>query len=328
MTRWAVLALMLAGGVAHGKAVAAPPDGYLARLAAGVRHELDALAEARKPPVTPPVPVAVKWRPVKVGSLDLGAPLVAMAAADLDGDGKGELYLVTTKEVIAVGLVGRAHELGRVAFAGEPAPLESRDVVGTAVVDGKTLVAGTSAWAKELRVSWSAGTKRTLVAKVGDAAFTLCPGVHASLAPGRNYFDTVAGPIYAARCRADLVNAQGQPLVARAELALTGKLAVAVEGATEKLSAEVAASGTAFELADIDRDGQVEIIASEASAPGDADAVRVFSLADTKKPLFRKSFAGGVAGIAAVDGDGDGVAEVIAAVRLVGATRVDLWRLD
>ena len=41
-----------------------------------------------------------------------------------------------------------------------------------------------------------------------------------------------------------------------------------------------------------------------------------------------KPFTGGVAGIAVGDGDGDGVAEVIAAVRLVGATRVDLWRLD
>lgn len=46
------------------------------------------------------------------------------------------------------------------------------------------------------------------------------------------------------------------------------------------------------------------------------------------KPLFKKPFNGGVAGVVVADGDGDGVPEVIAVVRLAGATRVDVWRLD
>ena len=52
------------------------------------------------------------------------------------------------------------------------------------------------------------------------------------------------------------------------------------------------------------------------------------SSGDEKKGLFRRTFNGGVVGVVVADGDGDGAAEVIAAVRLAGATRVDLWRLD
>ncbi|HEY4058268.1 MAG TPA: hypothetical protein VGM39_16760, partial [Kofleriaceae bacterium] len=66
-----------------------------------------------------------------------------------------------------------------------------------------------------------------------------------------------------------------------------------------------------------------------AGAPGDPDAVKVFTLGgDEKKGLFRKVFQGGVAGLAIADGDGDGVTEVIAAVRLAGSARADIWRLD
>ncbi len=71
------------------------------------------------------------------------------------------------------------------------------------------------------------------------------------------------------------------------------------------------------------------MIVTGSGAPGDPDAIKVITLGgDEKKGLFRKTFNGGVAGIAVGDGDGDGVPEVLAAVRLAGATRVDLWRLD
>jgi hypothetical protein len=85
----------------------------------------------------------------------------------------------------------------------------------------------------------------------------------------------------------------------------------------------------AFEIADVDRDGTPELIASSASAPGDTDAVRVIPLGSPAgKAAFKKEFKGGVAGIVVADGDGDGVPEVVAVVRLAGARRVDLWRLD
>jgi hypothetical protein len=44
--------------------------------------------------------------------------------------------------------------------------------------------------------------------------------------------------------------------------------------------------------------------------------------------VFKKNFSGGVGAIVGDDVDGDGDLEVVAAVRLVGAERVDLWLLN
>lgn len=316
---------------------AAPPAAlaegdYLARLATAVRARLDDAAAAHVARLVPPVPIAVRWKPQKLGSLDLGAPVVAVAAADLDGDGKAELYLVTSREVIAVGFAGRLHRLGRVAFGGDPAVPASRDVVGTAVVDGSAVIAAVSAWARDLRVEWSG---RTLTARPGPGGFPVC-GDRLALAAGRNHFREPGAAMLVARCRGDLTDAAGAPLRIRAELSAAGTLDVAIErcaaGGTEcrpLASYQYKDVGVAFEIADVDRDGTPELLASSASAPGDADAVRVIALGSpANRPVFRKPFNGGVAGIVAADGDGDGIAEVVAVVRLAGATRVDVWRLD
>jgi hypothetical protein len=307
-------------------------DGYLARLATAVRARLDAAAAAHVARPVPPVPIAIRWKPQKLGSLDLGAPVVAVAAADLDGDGKAEVYLVTSREVTAVAIAGRVHKLGHVAFSGEPAVPASRDVVGTAVIDGNAVIAAVSAWAKDLRVEWNG---RTLTARHGPGGFLVC-GDRMQLAAGRNHFREAGAAIYGARCRRDLTDASGAPLHVRAELSIAGTLVITVERcAADGNSCQPAGSyqykdvGVAFEIADVDRDGTPEVIISSASAPGDADAVRVIPLGSPAgKPAFKKPFNGGVAGIVVADGDGDGVPEVVAVVRLAGATRVDLWRLN
>jgi hypothetical protein len=309
-------------------------DSYLARLALSVTERLDALAAAHAPKLVPPVPVRVAWKPIRLGSLDLGAPLAALAAADLDGDGKAELYAVTSREVVGIAIRGsKATELGRVAFSGPPAVPEPRDVVGTAVVEGGELVAGSSAWANELRVAWQA---KKLVGQAGGPGFLVCPGERASLVPGRNYFGPAASPFYAVRCRADLVDPSGYPLHVRAQLGLTGKLGVTIEKCAaggkqcrQDAAFELAGVGAAFEIADVDRDGTPEVVISDDAAPGDPDFVKVVSAAAPQgKPLFKKAFQAGVAAIAVIDSDGDGVGEVVAAVRLAGATRVDLWRIQ
>ncbi len=325
--------LAAALGVASAAPAHAGDDAYLGRLAGEVGQRLDALAAARAPRLVPPVPVRVAWKPVKLGSLDLGAPLAALAGADLDGDGKAELYAVTSRDVVGIAIRnGRATELGRVAFAGPRAVPEPRDVVGTALVEGGELVAAASPWASELRVAWQAGK---LVGQPGGAGFLVCPQERASLVTGRNYFGPAAAAFYAVRCRHDLVDPEGHPLRIRAQLALTGKLGVTIEKCAAggkqcrpDAAFELAGAGVAFEITDVDRDGTPEVIVSADAAPGDPDHVKVVSAAAPQgKPLFKKTFQAGVAGLAALDSDGDGVGEVIAAVRLAGATRVDLWRL-
>jgi hypothetical protein len=309
-------------------------DEYLARLASDVRTRLDAIVAAKAPKLVPPTPVALKWKVVKVGSIDLGAPLVALTAAELDGDRRaGELYAVTAREVIAIGFRhGRVVELGRVAFDGERAVPAPRDVVATVVVEGSEVVAAASPWAKELRVGWSGKSLVSLPAQP-STGFLVCPGERAQLAPGRNHF---ANATYAVRCRNDLVDRTGIPLQVRAELATNGKLAVTLKrcppdaSCTELGRFEYAKVGVAFEIADVDRNGTPEVIVSEASAPGAADGAKVISLGgDEKKGLFRRSWSGGVAGLVVIDGDDpDDVPEVIAAVRFPGVSRVDVWRLD
>ena len=326
------------GVVAWSAAARAEPD-YLVRLATTARVRLDELAAARAPRLVPPVPVAVTWHATRLGSLELGAPLVALGGADLDGDGRGELYAVTAREVIGLALRGgKLAELGRVAFTGERAVPAPRDAVGTITVEGRELIAAASPWARELRVTLQGGV---LAGRPGDAGFLVCPGERWRLAGGRNHFAGDAGPAYGARCRADLVDREGYPLRVRARLAATGRLAVEVQrcapgapgapagGCEPAGTFEHAGVGVAFELADVDRDGTPEVIASDATPPGSPDHVRVLALGgDDRRPLYKKPFQGGVVGIAAVDGDGDGAVEIIAAVRLVGATRVDLWRLN
>jgi len=307
-------------------------DDYFERLATAVRTGLEDAVVARAPKLVPPVPIRVAWKATRVGSLDLGAPLVAMTAADLDHDGKGELYAVTSREVIAYAVEARkVSVLARVAFSGAPAVPAPRDVVGTAVVEGTELVAGVSAWATELRVSWQG---KALVAQAGSPGFLVCANERALLVPGRNHFGDALAPLHGVRCRNDLVDAEGHPLRVRA--ALTGtKIEIAIERCTAAGTCEPARKheykdyGVAFALADIDRNGTLEVIVSGAGAPGDPDAVKVIAIGgDDKKGLFRYRFNGGVAGIAVIDSDGDGAMEVIAAVRLVGATRVDLWRFN
>jgi hypothetical protein len=206
-----------------------------------------------------------------------------------------------------------------------PAP---RDVVGTAIVDGQAVIAAVSSWARELRVSWHA---KSLRADVGELAFAVCPGDRAQLVPGRNFF---AGNVFGVRCR-ELVDVGGYPQRARAELSTAGKLSILLQncdsgGCRDAGRYDYPRVGVAFELADVDRDGTPEVIFAGAGAPGDPDELRVVTLGDDEKHAkLKKTFpAGGVAGIAVGDVDGDGALDVIVAVRLVGATRVDLWRLN
>jgi hypothetical protein len=331
---------MLRGGLAVALCCAAAQavhaedghDDYLRRLAATVRARLDDAGASHRARMVPPVPVAVKWKPQKIGSLDLGAPIAAVAAADLDGDRRAELYVVTAREVIAASVANKVHELGRVAFTGDPAVPAPRDVVGTAVIEGGALVAAASGWAKDLRVQWDG---KALSAKPGAGGLRVC-GERLPLASGRNHFRDGTAAMFGARCRDDLVDPAGAPLHVRGELSAAGALDVSVERCAADGNACLPAGtfrykdvGVAFDIADVERNGTLDLVVSSACPPGDADAVRVIPLGTPAgKPTFKKSFNGGVAGVVVADVDGDGVPEVLCVVRLAGATRVDVWRLD
>ena len=302
----------------------AAPDDYLSRLPILVQKRLDEMSAARAPKLTPPTPIPVTWKATRAGSIDLGAPLLAMTAADLDGDKKAELYAVTSREVIHIPLRnGKPGDLVRVAFGGERAVPAPRDAVGSVSVEGNEIVASSSVWAKDLRVTLARGK---LAATQGAPGFLVCPGERWNLVPGRNYF---AGDVYAVRCRRGLIDRSGAPIEVRAQLAVAGKLAVEVKKCLPNSACQTAGTyeyghaGSAFEIADVDRDGTPEVIISGFVAPGDPDGVKVIAVGgDEKTTVFHKKFNGGVVGIAVVDNT------VVVAVRLAGATRIDLWRIN
>ncbi|MDB4953183.1 MAG: repeat protein [Myxococcales bacterium] len=327
----AAIALVAIGAPARAEDAAESPkgdDGLLHQLASDVRAQLDAAGRAHAP--KPPVPIAVKWKPLRIDTLDLGAPVAALVAGDLDHDGKSELYAVTAREVIALVLAGgRAKELGRVTFDGEPAVPASRDLVGAAVIDGDAVLASVSTYAHGTRASWQG---KTLVGARGEAGFALCAGEHEALAAGRNYFGDAKTGFYGVRCRRDLIDPAGRPLHVRAVLELTGKLDVAVESCAAEPCVtshfEYPNVGFAFEIADVDHDGKPELIYSAANAPGDTDVVKVVTIGgDEKRPLFKRKFDGeGIAGIAVIAVDGG--EEILVVSRQFGSSRLNLWRLD
>lgn len=301
----ALLVVAMLCGVAN--AVPARDAGFVQRLIAEARARIDAAIAARPPVLVPPKKIAVKWRLTKVASIDLGAPLLA-----LTGD-KTRLYAVTPREVIVLSMQGKKLvELARVALTGERAMPAPRDVIASAILEGDVVVVSVSTLAKNVRLHW---VDKALVAEQGQPGFALCAGESLTLTAGRNYF----GDLYTSRC-ASMVDAEGRVLNVRGDVSVANMLTVTAPTGTF----EYKDAGVAIELADIDHDGTPEVIYSAAAAPGDADTLRVLSLGDDqKKPKLKKAFtAGGIAGIAGVGSD------VFVAVRLVGSSRVDLWRIE
>jgi hypothetical protein len=82
--------------------------------------------------------------------------------------------------------------------------------------------------------------------------------------------------------------------------------------------------GAQLALAALDR-GEL-VVTSEPVAPGEADAVVVRSLAPGLPVVYRADrLPGGVRALAAGDVDGDGRAEIVAAVRDRAAHRTEIW---
>ncbi len=338
MNRWVavgVACLLTAPAARVGaELVEEEPTTFIDKLMAEIHRKIDAAILKRPPKLVPPKPIKLGWKLVKIGALDLGAPLATLTAADLDSDGKFELYAVTPREVVAIAIDKPGPRiLGRVAFSGERTPTEPRDVVATAVLDNGAIATGVSGWHKSFRVTWQNGV---LAATPVDGGFLQC-GDSLQIAPARNYFGDVTNGHYGRGCSA-LVDNDGYPLRTRAQLSLANKLDIAVErcaaaglGCQPAARYEYAGVGIAFAVADVDRDGKPELVYSGAGAPGDPDTLKIVSLGDDdkKQAKLRKAFtAGGVAGIVVADVDGNGTPDTIAAVRVAGAPRVDLWRVE
>jgi hypothetical protein len=354
----AILALSAAiavAGISKG-AAAQPPSPATTEGEPGLATALRAVLQAIDVAITerarrPPVPVAVTWRERRIASVDLGAPLLAVVAVDLERDGRVELAVLTTREVVLLAPSGKAmRELGRAALPGEPAAIRPRDPVGTLAIDARAadveILARSSERAEGVALAWREGGLRESRRVPG---YPLCPELRADLAPGRNYFEAgtvrwdqgamaafeAPASFFSAICRADLRDAAGRAMwvTAVVDSERVARLrCVAAQGecpAGPVGDGEYAGVGTAIEVADIDNDGVPEVLTTRGGAPGERDRVSVYSRrGDRTDRIYAKEFRAGVVGLVAGDLDGDGDRDVLVALRFTGSHQVSFWTLN
>jgi hypothetical protein len=249
-------------------------------------------------------PRKLVFRPLKV-PLDLGAPILALAAGDLDGDGRAELAALTPDELVVVELDKDATVVRyRVALDGAPPVPRPRQPIGTVAVAGGEVRARSSEHAEGVAVrdGKKVGTPRGYPTCAGD--LDLVPGT-VTFVRDRERWVGVA-------CAGDTI----------AAVDAGGALRLARGG-------QISGVGYAFQIADLDGDGALEAVVSAYRPPGAGDSLSLYRIGPDGPRLLRQGaqLAGGVAAIAAGDFDGDGAIDWLAAVG-AGGTRYDLWLLD
>jgi hypothetical protein len=291
-----------------------------------VETPLDAELRAYLPAVTTP-PGRWQARGVPVGDVDV----LALDVGDTDGDGRAEVVGATASELIVWAWDGaRLTERRRLPFTGRPAATMPRAPVASVVVDGGAIVAHASSFAEGVRVAAGNRHARGETAAARGFAF---PGVAATceLAAGVDWFGaasctsaaglperfwTVAGLRGGARASRAAVDAGGTLWVSFGAAALAPALPLTVRG----VGAQVA-------LVALDR-GEF-VATSEPVQPGEADAIVVRALGAGLPVAYRVDrLPGNVRALAAGDVDGDGRAEIVAAVRDRAARRTELWMVN
>jgi len=290
-----------------------------------VETPLDAELRAYLPPVTTP-PGRWQARGVPVGDVDV----LALDVGDVDGDGRAEVVGATATEAIVWGWDGaRLTERRRFPLGGRPAATMPRAPVATVVVDRGAVTARSSLYADGL---YAPARGKTIVARgwsfPGVAATCELPaGVDVFAAAGctpatglPEHFWTVAGLRGGAR------PARAAPMAA---IDPAGTLWVSLGASALAPAMPLTVRGVGAQVALVALDRGEFVATSEPVQPGEADAIVVRALAAGLPVAYRADrLPGNVRALAAGDVDGDGRAELVAAVRDRAARRTELWMVN
>jgi hypothetical protein len=296
-------------------------DGSETRAHLFVETPLAAELRAYLPAVTTP---QGRWqaRGVPVGDVDL----LALDVGDSDGDGRAEVVGATATEAIVWGWDGaRLTERRRVALAGRPAAMMPRAPVATVVVERGTVIAHSSLYADAL--SWTTRGKSVPTRGYGF------PGVAAAceLMPGVDWFAGASCPPSAGLPERfwTVAGLRGGARAARAAIDPSGTLWVTLGAAATAPAMPLTVRGVGAQVALMASDRGEFVATSEPVQAGEADAIVVRALSAGLPVAYRADrLPGNVRALAAGDVDGDGKAEIVAAVRDRAARRTELWMVN
>jgi len=288
-----------------------------------------------------------------------GRGYIALAAADLDGDGRDEIVGIRPGEAHVVRVRGAALERGRLerlGRAGFPedlprALIPRRRVLATAVGADERVLLRTSEHAVGVEIRLEGGSPVASVSS-GPCETDRFPlvGACAGLVAGRDFFtealtqsiapyDGAAGNFYAYSFRQFETRA-AETTSFEALVTPAGRLALRVRwhrapdaehtaGEIRERSAGAVGYGTALAMADLDFDGAAELLVSHAAPAGGGDQLSLLRALPrgALRVMWRGEPVGGSIWLAASgDVDGDGLPEMLAIEEpAAGRGRAALW---